>query len=716
MIRIRPTAEPKKVSAFLGITIAFALGLMFRIQMSQFGYYLDGFDPYFHYYVTSILVRDLSTQGFAGISNFFSTVDYKAWYPVGLNIATQTYPGMYFTSAFLYEFIKAIGIRMTLYEFLVIEPAFFGALLAIPAYLIGSKLHNGTVGVISALSVAVIPDMLSRTSIGSYRHEPFAILGGMLAIYFIIMSYEENVDSKRSLMYAMVAGLMLGYANIVWGGGMYFNGIAAVSFLLIPLLIPTDYTKCLNAFAVLIVDLSVGMAFPNPGISWLYNATIIAMAAGGSAGLLLTAITKHAKDANKIIDKWVFAIIVSLIGIVSLFTGLVPGLAGKYLVLINPITTAAGAAVHTVAEQQATSGVQFLHTYTVLLFLSVLGGYFALKKKNAASVIMVVTLLSALYFASTYVRLTELLPMPIGVLAGFGTSKLLENEEKDAGKKKLAREARVAMKSVVSILLIFLIAVTAIYVWLPGVVDRGYSITSSATILPGQVYVPAWLQALTWISENTPQNAKIVSWWDYGYWIETMGNRTTFIDGATINSAVMAEVARMFLSNETQAVNIMKDLGGNYVVVFLTLIKVTQSGASYYTLGRVNGIGGDDSKYDAMAAIAGLNDSIFNNAYTDMPNRYFWNNTLLGQLFPLNYVGYGLYDTSTGSFSIEPSYNPSYLGQANMIQIPLYTMQQKYPFGASPFELVFQSSSAPVAGNVIAQVFVYKFDPSNAPA
>lgn len=33
-------------------------------------------------------------------------------------------------------------------------------------------------------------------------------------------------------------------------------------------------------------------------------------------------------------------------------------------------------------------------------------------------------------------------------------------------------------------------------------------------------------EAYYWLRMNTPQDSKILSWWDYGYQITVMGNRT----------------------------------------------------------------------------------------------------------------------------------------------------------------------------------------------
>jgi len=40
-----------------------------------------------------------------------------------------------------------------------------------------------------------------------------------------------------------------------------------------------------------------------------------------------------------------------------------------------------------------------------------------------------------------------------------------------------------------------------------------------------------WRSAMDWLQQVTPENSIIASWWDYGYWIQTAGNRSTVLDG-----------------------------------------------------------------------------------------------------------------------------------------------------------------------------------------
>lgn len=38
-----------------------------------------------------------------------------------------------------------------------------------------------------------------------------------------------------------------------------------------------------------------------------------------------------------------------------------------------------------------------------------------------------------------------------------------------------------------------------------------------------------WVSACQWVSENTPEDAIIVAWWDYGYWIRYISGREVYV-------------------------------------------------------------------------------------------------------------------------------------------------------------------------------------------
>ena len=91
---------------------------------------------------------------------------------------------------------------------------------------------------------------------------------------------------------------------------------------------------------------------------------------------------------------------------------------------------------------------------------------------------------------------------------------------------------------------------------------------------------------------------------------------------------------------------ILRELKGDYVVIFISGIKVfdPENNQIVYRLG----LGGDESKKQWFIKIAGLNpeDYLYNDRFTGKPN--FWNNTMLGKMIPLEFVQY--VDLTKGEF------------------------------------------------------------------
>ena len=66
-----------------------------------------------------------------------------------------------------------------------------------------------------------------------------------------------------------------------------------------------------------------------------------------------------------------------------------------------------------------------------------------------------------------------------------------------------------------------------------------------------------WTDAMQWLRENTPKDAVIASWWDYGYWISTLGERTTLADNATLIDWQISKIARKYMSTPENAWQIL---------------------------------------------------------------------------------------------------------------------------------------------------------------
>ena len=63
----------------------------------------------------------------------------------------------------------------------------------------------------------------------------------------------------------------------------------------------------------------------------------------------------------------------------------------------------------------------------------------------------------------------------------------------------------------------------------------------------------ALLQAYAWLKHNTDPDAKVASWWDYGYQTTAMANRTIIVDNNTWNNTHIATVGRAMSSPERKA-------------------------------------------------------------------------------------------------------------------------------------------------------------------
>jgi asparagine N-glycosylation enzyme membrane subunit Stt3 len=44
-------------------------------------------------------------------------------------------------------------------------------------------------------------------------------------------------------------------------------------------------------------------------------------------------------------------------------------------------------------------------------------------------------------------------------------------------------------------------------------------------------YTYQWQNAMSWVRDNTPTDSVFAHWWDYGYWVQSIGNRATVTDG-----------------------------------------------------------------------------------------------------------------------------------------------------------------------------------------
>jgi dolichyl-diphosphooligosaccharide--protein glycosyltransferase len=224
-----------------------------------------------------------------------------------------------------------------------------------------------------------------------------------------------------------------------------------------------------------------------------------------------------------------------------------------------------------------------------------------------------------------------------------------------------------------------------------------------------------WIDATQWIAENTEEDAVIAAWWDYGYWITTLGERTTLADNATINQTRIETIAKMFSADEQSGLQIAQDLQADYILVYVVGQKIFEAQPNANVTGAQDvpvyalGQGGEESKKNWIMRIAGYDEFryIENDGFT--PKEAFWDNTFLGRLIPfegLNYV-----QISGGALTRnEAAYERGLMR--------LYSQNVKYPAdgGADqPLHLVYASPSFEESSDIITGVLIYEVNHDYVP-
>lgn len=96
----------------------------------------------------------------------------------------------------------------------------------------------------------------------------------------------------------------------------------------------------------------------------------------------------------------------------------------------------------------------------------------------------------------------------------------------------------------------------------PTVVTKGQNRVTGETVI-----VDDYREAYFWLRDKTPEDSRIMAWWDYGYQITGIANRTTIADGNTWNHEHIALLGRILTGPEKDAHRIARHLA-DYVLVW----------------------------------------------------------------------------------------------------------------------------------------------------
>jgi dolichyl-diphosphooligosaccharide--protein glycosyltransferase len=560
------------------LLIILFLALTVRLLPIRWGLYLSEFDPYYQYRVANHAVEKGLLNWATGWSGIDPSRDLMSWYPIGRKISS-TYPGLPLTAAFSYLVAHALGLPLSVFEFCVIFPAILGTLTCLVMYFLGRDIGGKHVGILSALFLALSSAHISRTSLGFFDDETVGICGLLLFFLFFLKSIGGEKRLKTSLTYAVAAGLSLGWIFASWGASRYAVDMVAL-FVFILLLFRRYSVKLLYSYSTTYgIALFIAVNVPKLGLQFLTETSVLPAA----AVFLLLCIYEITRHLETLRSKTIFAftflgLCAGLFLILSSY-GYTKAMGLKFQYVLNPLQRFENPLAQSVQEHRPAAWGSFYYDFGIAAFFIPVGFFFAVRNPTNRNIFLAIFGLTSLYFAGSMVRLTLILAPAISLLWAMALVRLIKpfvtvmKAPPIIPRRGTGLAAHVGKEFSGAFLIAMFLLLTLTFV-LPTqrVFDHAYSPTTIAAasmpIKPGEP-VNDWIDTLEWIRTN--ESVKVVaSWWDYGYWITNLGNKTSLADNGTWNLTQIATIGLMFMSNETEAVEILQKYHATHVVVFVT--------------------------------------------------------------------------------------------------------------------------------------------------
>ncbi len=522
----------------------------------------------------------------------------------GFIVALWAYPIVYFILHPLF------GISW--YWVGVWAPAFFGALQVLFVYFLAKELFGSKkIGLLSAIFLASVPGILYRVSAGFMDKEPVAGIFMVLGLYFFVKSLkvgeirkdiswkhillhplslihranleDEKLRTIKTIIYAAVSGvlfaLMTGVSGIVRIPLLLIAIFVVVSLLfdLYPKILFKSYVPFFIAFFLVSRIFSVAPSITSESMV-------------GSFMAIAFLVIRYVVERFRLVKEEYLKYVIPCIFLLSLFSVAIASYMyaeiGEWVGLIiakifNPLTT--GVISSTVAESQtagefirstlSTFGTEYavraLSLPTLIVYLSVI--YFAalgvifmayeflFRKRKLEYILVVLMFISFMILARGAQRLNFVFAFPVSIAAGYflvrGGSYVMKWS---SGFLKGRGQHYLKIAGGVFIGLVVFTNFAAGWV-------MANSITTSLT--------NDWYEALIWLRDNTPEDAVLLEWWDFGWWYQYVAKKITLVDGGFHNRKPVQDIAQFYTRPLSDtSLNFLKNYSVDYVMVSHDLI------------------------------------------------------------------------------------------------------------------------------------------------
>ncbi|KIY53385.1 glycosyltransferase family 66 protein [Fistulina hepatica ATCC 64428] len=607
------TASLLRIVAFVLISGAAIFSRLFAVI--NFESIIHEFDPWFNYRATRIL----ASKGFYEFWNWF---DPTAWYPLGRVVGGTVYPGLMATSGVIYNFLHALNLPVDIRNVCVLLAPGFSALTAWATYMFTKELKDESAGLLAAAFIGIVPGYISRSVAGSYDNEAIAIFLLMITFFFWIKALKLG-----SVLFGTLAAVFYFYMVAAWGGYAFITNMIplhALALILMGRFTSRLYAAYSSWYAI---GTLASMQVPFVGFQPVRTSEhMAALAVFGLLQIVAFAQLVRAHVSSKHFQDLLFyaVVLAGLVGFAA-FVGLTfkgwiapwtgrfyslwdTGYAKKYIPIIA-----------SVSEHQPTAWPSFFMDLQFLIFIFPAGVFMCFRVLRDEHVFVIIYALVASYFAGVMVRLMLTLTPVVCVASAIAFSTLLDTyidpvepelpedtesvatappaathsgaasrkskKDKSAPTPVTALDDLVAatkssnsatkgifgldtritvIVNAIGMLCFFVVHCT----WVTSHAYSSPSVVLASTNRDGsQHIIDDFREAYYWLRQNTPEDAVVMSWWDYGYQIAGMADRTTLVDNNTWNNTHIATVGKAMSSTEEVAYPILRKHDVDYVLI-----------------------------------------------------------------------------------------------------------------------------------------------------
>ncbi|MFB6295414.1 MAG: oligosaccharyl transferase, archaeosortase A system-associated [Halobacteriales archaeon] len=541
-------------------------------------YFTSGNDPWYHARIVHLIVNHFpATQRF----------DPWSYFPYGTG-RHSGFGGLFDQLIALVAMILGLGSPSPRLVDTVIAyaPVAFGALTAIPVYVVGKWLMDRWGGLLAAGILSLLGgQFLSRTVVGAADHQSAEAFFGAIAmvgfLYAVRTGYAEKptvadiqdrnwIVLRRPVVASLLGGAAIGSYLMTWGPGVAFVFTMGVFVLLQQIRDylndrPTEYLAIVTAISmftagVLTLAYAKNYDLSATGFSLLQPLVVTGI---GGGSIVTYGIAQYIDREGYEPRYYPAAVAVVILGVFAVASLVYPPTPGLFESLFNRMYSyglATSQTGLTVGELQPADLADARRAFSFLFFVAVFGFIVllarVLSRDRPAELLLVLWSFSSVSGYFTQLRFGYYLAVNVALLSAFviwwAVKGPLELGEVDAPRD-------IETYQILGIVLLLVLVV-------PGNVvafDNARPNWETAEFLSGAD--EAWQQELAWMRNNTPEEPLkynrrfsppadgdfdyppgaygVMSWWDYGHWItftaQRIPNANPFQQGPRLASAYL---------------------------------------------------------------------------------------------------------------------------------------------------------------------------------